>query len=323
MGDMSSNERDYWRPIYFPHLRSRTEDLIKAGKRLVHYTTGQVASSILANREVWMRNASTMNDFMEVQYGWQLLVKSWGSSVGLRFQTAMEDTYPGTVKIVAPIINSWQPLMRRRTYLTCVSEHEPEELEFGRLSMWRAYGADCGVALVLSPEVIQVASPALLGMYSVPVVYAKQSEFDEHLDQVAVNIAASRKAIQDRGPEEFKRWLFHFLRLLVLSTKHPGFSEEREWRVTYSPDLGASPVIKQRVEIVRGHPQVVFKIPLCDLPEHDLIGLGVPALIDRLIIGPTQHPDVVADALRHQLADAGVNDSTTKVVVSQIPLRQF
>lgn len=314
---------DWWRETYFPHLARRRGMLVNSGVRLVHYTTGQVACSILERREIWMRNASTMNDFKEVEYGLGLLAEAWKAPGGEAFRRAIENTFAGMEEEIPPLFNSWQPNFRSHTYLTCVSEHDEAENHLGRLSMWRAYGGDCGVALVLAPGVTNVSSEALRGMYAVPVLYGELQQVDDHLGEVASNIAGRKELIHRTGREQFKGWLFQLLRLLALSTKHPGFQEEREWRVTYSPHLGPSPVIRSKVEAVRGTPQLVFKIPLEDQPEHDVRGLDLPRLVQRIIVGPTQHPHVVADALRHLLQLAGDQDASSKVVVSDIPLRHL
>ncbi len=41
--------------ILFPYMEQRTRDVIAAGGRFVYYTTAETATSILRNRQVWMR----------------------------------------------------------------------------------------------------------------------------------------------------------------------------------------------------------------------------------------------------------------------------
>jgi len=45
-------------------------------------------------------------------------------------------------------------------------------------------------------------------------------------------------------------------------------------------------------------------------------------LLDRAIIGPTKYPIGIYDALAALLTEAGVQNATNKVIVSDIPLRQ-
>jgi hypothetical protein len=56
--------------------------------------------------------------------------------------------------------------------------------------------------------------------------------------------------------------LFNMFRWSALSIKHPGFEEELEWRVAYTPRLARSEVITPAVRSVRGVPQIVQRLPL-------------------------------------------------------------
>jgi hypothetical protein len=112
------------------------------------------------------------------------------------------------------------------------------------------------------------------------------------------------------------------LRNSVLCTKHPAFKEEREWRIYYAPTFQPSNKIKKSIETVRGLPQPVCKISLTDSPQDGLIGMEIPALIDRIIVGPTEYPWVMAEAFMTLLSEAGVSDAPSRVAVSGIPLRQ-
>jgi hypothetical protein len=108
-------------------------------------------------------------------------------------------------------------------------------------------------------------------------------------------------------------------RFAAVSTKHPGFAEERELRVVCSPSLGKSKHLIKDIEVIQGVPQPVYKIPLEDIPEEKLSGVTIPDLIDRIIIGPTRDPLAMAEAFSDLLAKADV-DPSNKVFVSYIPL---
>jgi hypothetical protein len=111
------------------------------------------------------------------------------------------------------------------------------------------------------------------------------------------------------------------LRFAALCTKHPGFAEEKEWRVVYCPALEQSPYLMKDIAIVRGVPQPIYKIPFKDIPEAGFAG-AIPAMLSRIIIGPTQYPLALAEAFVELLAEAGVTEPDTKVRVSDIPLRR-
>ena len=109
--------------------------------------------------------------------------------------------------------------------------------------------------------------------------------------------------------------------MAAVSLKHEGFSEEREWRLVYFPDLDPSPLILQSTETIDGTPQIICKIPLHDDPTHDVVGIEIPTLVDRVIIGPTTYPIVVHGAFVAALNAANVTDAVSRVVMSGIPLR--
>jgi hypothetical protein len=54
------------RQVFFPYTTEKTKAVRESGGRFAYYTTADVATSILRNQQVWMRNTMTMNDFMEV-----------------------------------------------------------------------------------------------------------------------------------------------------------------------------------------------------------------------------------------------------------------
>lgn len=313
---------DRIRRVLFPEATRRLQAVKEHGRRFVHYTSAAVAMSIISNARVWMRNAATMNDFMEVEHGLYMLAGAYNGDPGKSaLRPAIDAVFPGSSDWLQGFFNSWQPLLKTDTYMTCVSEHHDDEDTLGRLSMWRAYGGRSGVALVLRPDAFQLNSQAL-NAYSSPVIYPTRPEFDALVLEVADNIGKERAFLQTLGKERFQQALFSMCRFAALCTKHPGFKEEQEWRVVHSPTMHPSKRLEKSIESVRGTTQRVYKIPLEDVPEEGLVGLSIPSLLDRIIIGPTDHPQVMAEAFRDLLRSAEVEDVDDKVRVSDIPLRQ-
>lgn len=308
------------RKIFFQHAVERTKRVQTEQLRFVYYTTAEVAYSILKRKEIWMRNASTMNDYMEVEHGLQCLSQAHKSGKGQRFQAALDSCFPSLSQEVRDLFDAWVPGFRGDTFMTCVSEHPQHEDTNGRLSMWRAYGGRSGVAIVFDSEVMFMQTDALAA-YASPVAYFGPAEVADQLDRVADAIEQNLDFLCSLGRSALKSTAFEMLRFAALCTKHPGFSEEREWRVLASPALQASPLLSQDIELVRGVPQTVLKIRLQDSLDDGVVGLEIPLLIKRIIIGPCDFPHVVARALRTLLGDAGVAEHMDKVVVSDIPLR--
>jgi hypothetical protein len=198
---------------------------------------------------------------------------------------------------------------------------EPREDLFGRLSMWRAYGQSTGVAIVINGGPFLRPTDALKA-YASPVAYLTPIEFEKQFELLLDGIDSEADFLRERGENLVLNDIFATFRAAILCTKHPGFHEEREWRVIYSPTFARSDRITTDIVTINGVPQPVCKIPLRDVPEEGLKGLEIPTLIDRVIIGPTEYPNVIREAFTGALTRAGVADAVQRIVVSDIPLRR-
>jgi hypothetical protein len=295
------------------HLRK-----IESNKtRFVHYTTAESAISILNNKEVWMRNAMCMNDYSEVHHGLNCLYQSYETTL----KPALEKIPSNLSKEVEDTFNAWTPHFISETYLTCISEHDDLEDKIGRLSMWRAYSGTTGIALVLN-YIPLLSTTDILKIYTTRVEYSDKNLFQNKLKKIAQNIESEIDFIKTQNINFIKNYVFQALRFAILSTKHPGFKEEREWRVIYSPTLEESKHLIKDIKVIKGIPQTIYKIPLKNQPEQGLSGMEIPELIDSIIIGPTQYSKVTKQVFIQLLQEAGVQDSDKKVHVSDIPLRQ-
>src|SRR5947209_3036157 len=94
------NEVDEIDRIFFPFHREKREQVQKSGRRFVHYTSAEVAFSILRNRQVWMRKSSLMNDFREIDHGQTCLSAAWKGGEG-EFPRALDRHFPGLAAEVA------------------------------------------------------------------------------------------------------------------------------------------------------------------------------------------------------------------------------
>ncbi|WP_236627821.1 hypothetical protein [Caulobacter sp. B11] len=71
---------------------------------------------------------------------------------------------------------------------------------------------------------------------------------------------------------------------------------------------------------IRGVPQPIMKIPLkAGLGSE---GMAIKELLHRVIIGPSDHSQVIARAYVDVLSRAGFEDPWSMISVSNIPLRQ-
>lgn len=313
-----TNDIDPLRRIFFSHALEQQARVIRENRRFVHYTSAEAAVGIIQNAEVWMRKSTTMNDFSEIEHGLNCLRLTYEGDAGVRFKAVLNGIHPEATDDVERLFNSWMPHFRLDTYLACISEHEDDEDTTGRLSMWRAYGT---VALVVNKDVFLSETDALKA-YSSPVAYMTPSTFAVAFNETTDRISEASDYLRSLNRDTVISNVFSMFRYAVLCTKHPGFREEREWRVIYQPTFELSIRIRKSIETIRGVPQAVCKIPLIDAPEEGLTGMELPKLLNRVIIGPSQYPWAQLEAFVDLLAEKGVSDPEKKVWASDIPIRQ-
>ncbi len=290
---------------------------------LVHYTTAENAVNILKGREFWLRSVRTMNDFMEVEHGKSLLLQAFsgnGKDRITRLCDALDQIQEGAARKAVDLFNEWMPRIADTTYIGCLSLADVSETR-GRLSMWRGYSApSAGVCIVMNKGPF-LAETDLLKAYSVPVAYLTKEQFLEGVDQSLGLIETQIAKFKGLGEDDIVATVFWWFLAMSVSLKHPGFFEEREWRIIYFPEMERSTVIEEDVAAVRGIPQIVQKIPLRDDESVGLHGASPKSLIKKLIVGPSEYATTVRAALIQQLKDADVEEPEAKVVISDIPLR--
>ncbi len=200
----------------------------------VQYTSAGAAMSIIKNQEVWLRNIQCMNDYMEADHGINCLVTAFKNErEGKKFKTVMEELFPGVIQEITNLFDGWLPSLRSSTYIACLSEHPPEENLYGRLSMWRAYGGTRKVALVLRKDAFRSDTDAFEA-YTHPVSYQDPDSFTVEFWKLAERIAKDKEIVAALGKQTVINYLFELFKTYALCVKHPGFLEEREWRIVYN-----------------------------------------------------------------------------------------
>lgn len=112
------------------------------------------------------------------------------------------------------------------------------------------------------------------------------------------------------------------------ATKHPAFKEEQEWRVLYSPKVverrgQATPTHRERIPCkivtIGGVPQRVYTLPFRDYPDEGFKGATIPALLDRVLVGPSADAYAIQQAFVDELRQLHVEEPI--VNITGIPLR--
>ncbi|WP_342077164.1 DUF2971 domain-containing protein [Yoonia sp. SS1-5] len=305
--------------VFFPGYLERNAQKLSDGQRLVYYTSAETAQKIIQDQHLWLRNASLMNDFSEISYGLEFVAETLLRDSGQEFRDAVSELNPEVLELTLDNLRGWEQDWRLETYISCVSEHDFSEDQSGRLSMWRAYG---DVALVLNSTPFGAVTDKLK-VYSTEVNYWDGTHLKAHLDDIILKIDENSDYLSELSTNQFVGFLHEKFKIMALATKHPGFKEEREWRIYFRPsELGEDDcILSKKIVVLDGVPQTIWSLPLRHDPDNGLFHADLPSLLDRLIIGPTEYPYVSAEAFRELLVRAGVDASDPKVTVSDIPLR--
>ncbi|OSJ31967.1 DUF2971 domain-containing protein [Bradyrhizobium japonicum] len=304
--------------IFMPHAWKRRDEFQKAEGRYVHYTSAEAGLNIIRSKSIWMRNTTCMADYSEVQHGFAKLQSEDMLKGLLRW---LDVELNGLGREAASLFDQWWNDTRFGTFIASISEHEASEDLHGRLSMWRAFGGQSArVAFVLKiPENPTVG--LLLNLFISPVAYFRDNQLSTEISAVLQNVRESLEFLKLVDRKVLVGALFIMLVSASVCLKHEGFHEEKEWRIVYNPKRAHSDFMKSSIESVGGVPQLVYKIPIGGGPPDGLSEINIGALLDRLIIGPTQYSWAMYEAFVAALKDAGVEKAEEKVFVSGIPIR--
>lgn len=194
------------RKIFLPTLYEQAISLRDRGCNFAYYTTASTALKIIKNKEIWLRNASVVNDYSEIRYGHDLLYKALDSQSGLKFKEALNSLKPNLYQSTKKQFENWYPLVGVNTFICCLSEHNPSEDDNGRLSMWRAYG---DTALVIHKERF-LDETMNIGVYSLLVNYWTETECEAELLKVANQIIKNSNFLKGKGEKFIEQGLYNF-----------------------------------------------------------------------------------------------------------------
>lgn len=304
--------------------------------RMAHYTSAEAAISIIREGRIRLRNARLMNDDAEMVHALELMDDHLGVSLPQtrEFWRSIDRYTGGRAEELRKLYAGWSHNLVTRTFITSVSEHDDDEdkpgEEIGRLSMWRAYGGPVPVALIVKASYLK-SNTGALGAFSFPVAYWTADEAKKCFAEVMGSFLALTPAELDVVPsQEVFNGVFYGLQTIALSLKHPGFREEREWRIVYRPDFqpclqdeNNEPLVKPDIATIKSIPQNVYWLPLKNSPRHGIEGIAPADLIDRVMVGPCPLDASLATqyALRQVLREAGIPDADKKVCASHTPFR--
>lgn len=138
MEDLNQDQFDRLAELLMPTAYGRMKGFFDSGRRLVYYTSADVALGIIRKREWWLRDASCMSDYSEILHGLRNLIGAYQSEAGQELKNALNSVYPNISGRIEGHLDAGRSHFLSRTYISCLSEHRDREDDHGRLSMWRA-----------------------------------------------------------------------------------------------------------------------------------------------------------------------------------------
>jgi Protein of unknown function (DUF2971) len=199
---------------------------------LFHYTGAHGVRGILNSDRIWASGAQHMNDWMEVVYGYDIMMNALRPLVH-------EGKLPNhTQRVFREVLRAME-----QPDSPFVDAYFAAFCEKGNLlSQWRAYAGTQGFAIEVDPLVfkgeltLSTKAPARnLRLAKVEYEPAQQERsFRELLDETIETIEKQRGK-SDRVDATLAEFVRVVLSSWAATVKHPGFREEQEWRVIFQP----------------------------------------------------------------------------------------
>ena len=183
--------------IFLPFAMGRKKHMEENHLKFAHYTSAENGLRILREKRVIMRSTLCMNDYREFEHGLSHIT-AFLNEADLRanFVSALNAYSDGIAEEAIKLFDSWLPHNRFNIYVSCFSEHKPQEDFFGRLSMWRAYKTGTvGMALVFHSQPFFQRSTVLKAVNS-PVAYVDANQFKTALVDVLNNITQEQEFLK-------------------------------------------------------------------------------------------------------------------------------
>jgi Protein of unknown function (DUF2971) len=218
---------------------------------LFHYTGAHGVRGILNSDSIWASGAQHMNDWMEVVYGYNMMMSTLRELVGEgklpeRSQTIFKELLRVMQQPDSPFVDAYFAAFCEKGNL---------------LSQWRAYAGTQGFAIEVDPLVLEgeltlgTKAPAR-NLRLTKIEYDPKRQKQNFLGQIEELTETIEKQHVPRGwrAERFLNTLVEFVRVVLSSwaatVKHPGFEEEQEWRVIFQPLITAEEKYSSTQEFV-------------------------------------------------------------------------
>lgn len=303
------------------YVRDDDYDKLKSnGLLLAHYTSVGALESIIRTNEIWLSNPLFMNDLEEMRFGLELAKKLFFESKNVKNTLKTKKLLNTTNHILTQYYNQFYDQHYLDVYVFCFSEHDPDH-EDGVLSMWRGYGGQgSGVAIIVDTGFLRDDSPILIAKVDYLSTESREKQIESCIADWCETI--SHFSLSEEIIPKLVQTLFYIFLLSALTTKHNGFSEEKEWRLIYLPIWDSDEGVKNYFDYVIGDRGVEPKLKLLIGGEnYSDKTWNLSTITKKIILGPTISSPIAKKSVVRMLEKLGVGELKDKVSTSGIPLR--
>lgn len=282
--------------IFFHYYNQNLQELKNnQDVEFAYYSSLEVIHYILTDGKIWLRNASCMNDWMEIRRGQELFMKYFQVKENIcRFKEIFNqiDCKFDWVGKILQFIQDFPMSASYDCYLASLTVHDKKDDNLGKLSMWRGYGRGIGGALIFNKQ--KILSQDIAGISFSKVAYFTYEEFAEDFNQLLENIKLHVQQLKRIGTQNIWQYLLKAVIFAFVSIKHPGFREEKEWRLLCfdSDTTKDKRFLDTEKVVISGVPQRIYTLNIKKI---------LPELLDYAIIGPTQYGMVAYTALKDDI----------------------
>jgi hypothetical protein len=287
---------------------------------LFHYTGAAAIRGILQSGRLWASGAQYMNDWMEVVYGYDIIMTGLRELVEKnklpnRSRTVFKDVLQLMQSPDSPFIDAYFIAFCEKGNL---------------LSQWRAYAGTQGFAIEFDPLVVAgeltltTQAPARnLRLAKIEYDPRQQSKnFRQLIEELRDTIEETQ--LTHSGEASSFPTLVEFTRMVLSSwaatVKHPGFEEEQEWRVIFQPLITAEEKYLSTTEFVVRLEGPEFVTHVEFMPDAKVLGKRGHLLpIKSIVCGPNVPLRTANRALEILLRNNGYDN--VQIKRSEIPAR--
>ncbi|MGO1074166.1 DUF2971 domain-containing protein [Inquilinus sp. CA228] len=290
---------------------------------LAHYTTISSLEKILSGDELWFSNPLFMNDLEEVKYGIIEGTKLCRESDALKRAFDNASVYNKFLDSLDHYFAEFHTKHAFDIYVFSLSEHSKTNND-GLLSMWRGYGANGnGAALIFDASNMTEIEHSPLKLSK--VIYGtgnSRLRWSKKAIPIFAKIISECQITEDQAYVAAYA-IFYHIKIFALYTKHSGFKEEREWRITYFNEMDAENKLTNMLSYHIGNRGVEPKLKLKLAPMEGIIApeATIDNLVRKIILGPTISSALSIRSIKRMLESIGKTHLCDRVVASQIPFR--